>query len=243
LFAQVHVFIDWDDTLKVTNALYTKVSCENAELMIKRLPQIRLSVDQIAALVHDIDLGKAEARGLNPENYPSAWVDAYQQLAQAHGATVEPDIKAILYEKAASVPYLEQADYPGARQLLEMLREYGCEITIWTAGDATIQKHKVERSGYRPLVDRLCVTPNKNVQTLKDALGDRRPERSCVIGNSPRSDIAPALQLGMQAIHVLQDTWAYDVVPINTDDPHYWQVTSLLEIPALLSAVFSASAS
>ncbi|HHT27016.1 MAG TPA: HAD family hydrolase [Firmicutes bacterium] len=241
--AQVHVFVDWDDTLKVTNALYTQVSRENAGLLLQKLPQIRLSVEQITTLAHDIDLSKAEARGLNPENYPSAWVDVYRQLAQEHSTDVEPRLAALLYEKAAAVPYMEQADYPGARQLLTQLRELGCEITIWTAGDAVIQTHKVERSGYRPLVDRLYVTPDKNVQTLRAALGPRRPEDCCVIGNSPRSDIAPALELGMHAVHVLQDTWAYDVVPIDGDDPRYVRVTSLLEIPDVLGRLFPALAS
>lgn len=237
--ARLFAFVDWDDTLKVTNALYDAASRENARLVLRHLPMAGVTSAELHARVHDIDLRKAHSRGLRPENFSEAWVEGYCELAEQCGVVPSPAVAAEVRRRAARVPDEPQPDYPGASELLQALRELGCEITIWTAGDPTIQRAKVERSGYRPLVDRVCAVPDKNPEALRQALGKREPGRACVIGNSPRSDILPALELGIWAVHVRQDVWAYDAVSVDTRHQRYVGVHSIREVPGVVRRVFS----
>jgi FMN phosphatase YigB (HAD superfamily) len=47
-----------------------------------------------------------------------------------------------------------------------------------------------------------------------------------MIGNSLRSDIYPALEVGMKAIHVNRETWAYDQMDIDTTNPNYISISN-----------------
>ncbi|MEH7350813.1 HAD family hydrolase, partial [Gottfriedia acidiceleris] len=52
-----------------------------------------------------------------------------------------------------------------------------------------------------------------------------------MIGNSLRSDIVPALDAGMKAIHIIRDSWFYDEIEhIHTIE----SIKSLVEIKLLL---------
>lgn len=234
----LYAFVDWDDTLKVTNALYGAVSEKNACLILEKLPTCSLTVAEIVTRVHAIDLAKTHTIGLHQRHYPDAWVEGYHELAYEYGTTPSEELTAYLYNEAAKVVHMPQKDYPGARDLLHYLRRMGCEITIWTAGDPQVQEAKVERSGYRSMVDRVCAVSDKNPDTLRRTLGNRNRERVFVIGNSPRSDVFPALRLGIWAIHILQDTWEYDSLSVDTHDPRYIAVHTLTEIPAVLTTIF-----
>lgn len=237
--AALFAFVDWDDTLKVTNALYDAASYANARFVLKHLPMADITVNELRTYVHDIDLAKANSFGLRPENFPEAWVEGYRALARKYGIEPSAEVAAACYRRAERVAYQPQKDYPGARELLTVLRERGYEITIWTAGDPAIQEAKVHRAGYLSLVDRICAVRDKSIASLRQALGNRNPDRVCVIGNSPRSDIAPALELGLWAVHVKQDVWEYDTVDIDTGHPRYVCVYRLTEVPDVLDRVFA----
>ncbi|MGI6081639.1 MAG: HAD family hydrolase [Limnochordia bacterium] len=236
---QGFAFVDWDDTLKVTNALYDAASRENAREIIAHFSPTGLSAQDLRKRAHAIDLAKTHAVGLRPSNYPEAWVEVFCQLAEEHGRQVCQQVAASLYRRAAAVVHMPQPDYPGARDLLIALRDNGWEVTIWTSGDRAVQEAKVERSGYKTLIDRVCVAPEKNVAALLQALESRDPSRVCVIGNSPRADIAPALAVGAWAFHVQHPTWEYDEAPLNAEHPRYVPVRSLKEIPTKLALVVS----
>lgn len=234
---QRFAFVDWDDTLKVTNALYDAASRENARQILELVPSIGLGIEDLRQQAHAIDLAKAHAIGLNPRNYPEAWVETYHTLVREHGEQPCPEVAAALYERAAQVVHLPQPDYPGAQDLLNTLREDGWEVTIWTAGDSHVQQAKVDRSGYETLIDRVCVVPQKNADSLREAMGARDPGRVCVIGNSPRADVMPALAVGAWALHVHHATWEYDEAPLDLRHPRYVPIMSLKEIPAKLAVI------
>lgn len=227
----------------MTNALYDQISRENAALLLSALPAGSCTGEEIVSYVHRIDLAKARQRGLSPDNYPEAWAEGYRELAAAAAVPAREELAQRLRINAGKIHTMVQPDYPGAPELLAYLREQKCEVTIWTAGDRQVQMGKIERSGYVSLVDRVCIVPEKSVATLQEALAGRRPEQLCVIGNSPRADVAPALHIGAWAVHVRQSTWAYDEAPLDPAHLRYRQVFNLWEVPAVLADLSSAAAS
>ena len=58
-----------------------------------------------------------------------------------------------------------------------------------------------------------------------------QPEETCMIGNSPKSDINPALRNNMYAIHIpYRDTWKIDIEPIVNSNGKFKQVSCFKEL-------------
>jgi len=66
------------------------------------------------------------------------------------------------------------------------------------------QQLKVERSGVERLFRQVLVVQEKDVNTYKQVSNQLQlnPKETWMIGNSPRSDINPALAAGLNAIYI-----------------------------------------
>jgi putative hydrolase of the HAD superfamily len=57
-------------------------------------------------------------------------------------------------------------------------------------------------------------------------------------GNSPRSDILPALEAGAWAAHVPYVlTWEHELVDLPMDHPRFRELGSISELPAWVSSL------
>lgn len=233
-------FVDWDDTLVATNVLYNLANRENARDVLAALGEPAVvSEEEILTLADEIDLAKVRTIGLSHSRYPEAWAEAYQQLAEKWGRPLDPAIVKRVRERAEQVAWAPQEWLPGAQEALRVLRQAGAEISIWTAGEVEVQQHKLEHAflSGQPVwqwVDQAVIVPDKDTAMLRQALGPRLtwPERCLVIGNSPRADVRPALELGMTAVWVQGDSWSYDRHPIGEDEPGLHRLASLTQFPA-----------
>ncbi len=102
----------------------------------------------------------------------------------------------------------------GVRPTLEALANREYRLVLLTRGIEFEQRHKLDRSGLSPFFSEIRVVGLKDVATYRDtarALGDPAGDALCMIGNSMRSDVGPALAAGWRAIHVPAPTeWAHD---------------------------------
>jgi putative hydrolase of the HAD superfamily len=95
-------------------------------------------------------------------------------------------------------------------QLLEGVRETLTylsprhDLFLLTKGDSEEQKLKVERSGIEEYFRRVVIVPEKNVSTYHRVVSELQidPQRAWMVGNSPRSDINPALAAGLNAVFI-----------------------------------------
>jgi len=100
---------------------------------------------------------------------------------------------------------------PGVEETLGVLKNLPIRTIVYTMGEEDHQTDKFVRSGLISLVDELRIVPVKNVNALHETLeyADVEPGNCIMAGNSPRSDINPALALGAKAVHILRDrSWA-----------------------------------
>jgi putative hydrolase of the HAD superfamily len=83
------------------------------------------------------------------------------------------------------------------------------------------------------------VTPKKNVLELKELIEslDLSISKSWLIGNSLRSDINPATQLGMKGIWLHSNSWEYDIV--ENLPGNVWEIYTLKEVCSILNSVSS----
>jgi putative hydrolase of the HAD superfamily len=122
---------------------------------------------------------------------------------------------------------------PGvAMTLAELARRH--RLLLFTKGDPREQLRKLDRSGLRPLFSRVGVPVEKDPGTyrLLIAQADLDPERTFMIGNSPRSDINPALKAGLRAVFIAHPhTWELEHEEIDHTNA---RVTVITAFPHLL---------
>jgi putative hydrolase of the HAD superfamily len=79
-----------------------------------------------------------------------------------------------------------------------------------TKGAIAEQSGKVERSGLREHFSAVEIVAEKNAATYREVVSQYAlpPDSTWMIGNSPKSDINPALAAGLNAVFVPHgDTW------------------------------------
>jgi putative hydrolase of the HAD superfamily len=79
------------------------------------------------------------------------------------------------------------------------------------------------------------IVAEKNVETYRELASRHNldPVSSWMIGNSPKSDVAPARAAGLQAVYIPNaNTWALEHAELDPDDAgilHLRVITELLE--------------
>lgn len=122
---------------------------------------------------------------------------------------------------------------PGVEETVNQLAERH-RLTLFTKGQRDEQVRKLERSGLAPLFSRVETPAEKDVAAYRRLVEQARldPARAFMIGNSPRSDINPALRAGLRAVFIPHPhTWDMEQEEIDTSDE---RIITLPNFPALL---------
>jgi putative hydrolase of the HAD superfamily len=97
------------------------------------------------------------------------------------------------------------------------------QLILFTKGQRDEQILKLERSGLAPFFSRVETPREKDPEAYRRLLVDAEldPARTFMIGNSPRSDINPALRAGLRAAVYLpyQHTWDLEHEELDSGDP------------------------
>ncbi len=77
-------------------------------------------------------------------------------------------------------------------------------LVLLTKGDVEEQKLKVERSGIEESFRQVVIVQEKDVATYHRVAKELQvvPKQTWMVGNSPRSDINPALAAGLNAVYI-----------------------------------------
>lgn len=112
------------------------------------------------------------------------------------------DSKSLLHLPATPLPEVEET--------LQRLQAYPYRLVVFTKGELQDQENKLKRSGLAKYFSHVEITSNKTeveFQQLCEHLGIL-PSQLLMVGNSLKSDIAPALTIGASAIHIpFHVTW------------------------------------
>ncbi len=95
-------------------------------------------------------------------------------------------------------------------------------LILVTKGDFAEQSGKVERSGLKQYFSAVEVVADKTVPAYHGVVGkyDLVSQRTWMVGNSPKSDINPALGAGINAVFVPHDdTWILEHEDLATAQP------------------------
>ena len=123
-----------------------------------------------------------------------------------------------LLEAGKHLLQLPATPLPGVEETLQRLsvacRTSTLKLVCFTKGELQDQENKLRRSGLGKYFDHVEITSDK---TEKEFLAlcrhlDIEPQELLMVGNSLKSDIAPALAIGAQAVHIpFHVTWQLEV--------------------------------
>lgn len=99
---------------------------------------------------------------------------------------------------------------PEVLETLIELQKQGRRMVLFTKGELLDQQHKLERSGLANFFEYVEITSDKGEKEFRELCRKLNiaPEEMLMVGNSFKSDIAPALAIGCWAVHIpFHVTW------------------------------------
>ncbi len=87
-----------------------------------------------------------------------------------------------------------------------------CPLMLLTKGDPAVQTRRIDQSGLVDLFDYVIIVPRKDASTFHAAALAARvaPQSAWSIGNSLRSDVMPAIEVGMTGIWIDAHVWDHE---------------------------------
>jgi putative hydrolase of the HAD superfamily len=197
------LLIDADDTLWENNIYFERV----IDRFITHLDHEHLTRAEVRAVIDEIESANAKVHGYGAASFTRNLAVVFERLAPARA--LDPAWIGALGRSITEHP-MEVID--GVRETLEYLRDRH-RIVLFTKGDCREQLRKTERSGLQALFHDTRVVKEKDAATYESMAVELAGPKSEIwmIGNSPRSDINPAIAAGLNAIWIPHDsTWVLE---------------------------------
>jgi putative hydrolase of the HAD superfamily len=207
---QQHLIIDADDTLWENNIYFERAFDEFVEF----LAHSTLSPQQVRDVLDEIERMNAKTHGYGSMNFGRNLRECYQRLAERHVADEDLETVMRFAERILEQPIEVIDDVP---ETLAYLAERH-ELTLFTKGHPEEQRLKIDRSDLGRFFSHAAIVHEKDAAAYRSLVTERGmdPSRSWMIGNSPRSDINPALEAGLNAVFVPHArTWVLEVEDIK----------------------------
>lgn len=220
--ASLNLVFDADDTLWDSNIHFLEafdsfaVAVTEAGLGLSRL--------EVHAAVRRAELRLIKTHGYGRRPYILALHEAAAELAPAGHDGLRDEIERIgahlLERECALLPDVE----PTLQELSQRHR-----LLMFTKGQRDEQLEKLARSGLGPLFDRVETPREKDIDAYRRLVrdADLDPSLTFMIGNSPRSDINPAVAAGLRAVFIPHPhTWELEHEEINEAGDRIIELTS-----------------
>ena len=190
------LLIDADDTLWENNIYFESAFDDFVEF----LDHSALTAAQIRDVLNEIELVNARVHGYGARNFGRNLQQAYQHLAERKIGEQDLIHVMSLAERILEQP-LELIE--GVEGTLASLAARH-DLTLFTKGHPEEQKLKVDRSGLGRYFAHTAIVKEKDTAAYRQIVQERKlePARTWMIGNSPKSDINPALEAGLGAVWV-----------------------------------------
>jgi putative hydrolase of the HAD superfamily len=196
------LLIDADDTLWENNIYFERAIAG----FISFLNHHEYSPAQIRGVLNQVEGECILSHGYGLQSFVRALIQTFERLA------VEP-LTPALHETIHGFAHAI-AEHPveilaGVPETLQYLSERH-RLILMTKGETSEQSGKVERSGLKGYFSAVEIVPEKDVPAYQRVISKHAlmMESAWMVGNSPKSDVNPALGAGINAVFVPHgNTW------------------------------------
>ncbi len=200
-----NLLIDADDTLWENNIYFERVIQEVQEILGRAgggTMNFRTELD-------DTERRRIPLTGYGTVNFTHSLVETFQRLLPP-GA--DPTLPAQVHQLSLAILEHPMEIFRGVPETLAYLSTRHALFLV-TKGDPEEQSRKIRASALEGYFRSIEILAEKNTRTYSALLARHGWEGSCcwMIGNSPRSDINPALAAGMNAVYIPHiHTWTLE---------------------------------
>jgi putative hydrolase of the HAD superfamily len=201
------VVLDADDTLWRLEPLYDDAR-QGARAVVE---EAGWDGSRWEAMERKIDVANVDFYGLSRKRFPTSCVEAYRRLAAESGAEAEEAVERDVRSASRTVFRRAAPLVAGAEAALKALRGVA-SVALLTKGDEVLQRRRLKLSGLADYFDEVRIVGHKDEAAFEAVLTrfGCPPARAWSIGNSLRSDVVPAVRLGMHAVWVDAHVWEYE---------------------------------
>lgn len=209
------IFIDADDTLWENN-IYFEQAWED---FLAFLNHSTLTPTETRDIFDEIEIANIKIHGYGAANFARNMVQCYQHLVERDIAPGDLERVMSFADRILHQP-IEML--PGVEETLDYLLHRNHDLILFTKGNPDEQRHKIDRSPVGRYFREFEIVREKDAAAYRDLITryQLNPTITWMVGNSPKSDINPALEAGMNAVFVPHArTWALENTVLRDPGP------------------------
>jgi putative hydrolase of the HAD superfamily len=207
---QFTLLIDADDTLWENNVYFERAIAR----FIEFLNHHEFSPEQVREVLNDVERDCIVKHGYGLHSFAHALVDTFERLSPI---PVTPELHKQVLSFTRQIENHAIEFLPEVPETLAHLSQHHRLILV-TKGDRKEQSGKVERSDVKKYFAAVEIVAEKKPDVYAH-LADKYDcdhRNTWMIGNSPKSDINPALAAGLNAVFIPHgDTWILEHEEVN----------------------------
>jgi len=196
------LLIDADDTLWENNIYFERAIAA----FISYLDHHEYTPGEVRQTLNAVERETILAHGYGLPSFTRSLVTCFERLS-SEPMSEEKRRRVVGFARSIAEQEIELLP-----QVEETLRDLASRhrLILMTKGDHAEQADKVRRSGLAGYFSVVEIVPEKDPSAYRAVMGrhELAPHTSWMIGNSPKSDINPALAAGLHAVFLFhKDTW------------------------------------
>jgi putative hydrolase of the HAD superfamily len=225
------LLIDADDTLWENNIYFERAIAA----FISYLNHHAYTPAEVRQALNAVERETILAHGYGLTSFTRSLVSCFERLSPA---PVTEEMRNRIRAFASSIAEQEIELLPSVAETLSDLSSRH-RLILMTKGNRAEQADKLARSGLSELFSSVEIVAEKDPPTYHQVIArhELAPHTSWMIGNSPKSDINPALAAGLHAVFLFhKDTWILEHATVDPAPPgqHLIELDSF----AKLSTIF-----
>ncbi|MGO8794754.1 MAG: HAD hydrolase-like protein [Candidatus Sulfotelmatobacter sp.] len=204
------LLIDADDTLWENNVYFERAIVR----FISFLNHHEFSPEQVREVLNDVERECIVTHGYGLHSFAHALVKTFERISMN---PVTPELKAQIVAFTHSIENHPIELLPDVSETLQYLSQRH-RLMLVTKGALAEQSGKIERSELKEYFEAAEIVAEKNAATYSTLVEKHSLSSAStwMVGNSPKSDINPALAAGLNAIFVPHgDTWILEHEEVN----------------------------
>jgi putative hydrolase of the HAD superfamily len=208
------LLIDADDTLWENNIYFERAIAR----FISFLNHHEFSPERVREVLNDVERECIVTHGYGLHSFTQALVKTFERLSPR---PVTPELHAQIIGFTHAITDHAIELLPDVIETLQYLKDRHRLILV-TKGAVAEQSGKVERSGVKKYFAEVEIVAEKNTASYQRVVDQFNLDRNVtwMIGNSPKSDINPALAAGLHAVFIPHgDTWILEHEELNPAPP------------------------
>jgi putative hydrolase of the HAD superfamily len=211
------ILIDADDTLWENNVLFEQVIVG----FINQIEPLGYTREYVRHILNETERRNIRQHGYGVQSFRRSLEETYVKLA---GSLARREIVEQIGELAGQIEKTPPRILEGVPETLAYLADRH-RLILLTKGEPAEQAGKVEKSGLQTFFDAIEIVTEKDQHAYERMVTQFRVVKShgWMVGNSPMSDINPALRAGLNAVFIPNaNTWALEHCEIEIGTGRLW---------------------